>query len=210
MTDYHPLIARAVEGLDKSTGEARRALYERARTALVAQLRAVEPALSESEITKERLALEDAIRKVEAEAARKSRRGGTAPGRLRRGASARARPRMQHATEARPRRRERRATIGRAMQARAERAASGARADRPRATARRRPSAAEPGRHQGLPRRRQRRPTVSAARRPSHAIRARHARCIWTGLVAAPCRRAKNPSGLPRTTASSRNSTPKS
>src|SRR5271170_7771622 len=73
MTDYHPLIARAVEGLEKSTGEARRALYERARTALVSQLRAVEPALSESEITRERLALEDAIRKVEAEAARKSR-----------------------------------------------------------------------------------------------------------------------------------------
>ena len=73
MTDYHPLIARAVEGLDKSTGEARRALYERARTALVTQLRSVEPALSESEITKERLALEDAVRKVEAEAARKSR-----------------------------------------------------------------------------------------------------------------------------------------
>jgi hypothetical protein len=73
MTDYHPLIARAVEGLEKSTGEARRGLYERARTALVTQLRTVEPALSESEITKERLALEEAIRKVEAEAARKSR-----------------------------------------------------------------------------------------------------------------------------------------
>ena len=73
MTDYHPLIARAVEGLDKSTGEARRALYERARTALVTQLRAVEPALSESDITKERLALEEAIRKVEGEAARKAR-----------------------------------------------------------------------------------------------------------------------------------------
>jgi hypothetical protein len=73
MTDYHPLIARAVEGLDKGTGETRRALYERARTALVTQLRSVEPALSETEITKERLALEDAIRKVEAEVARKSR-----------------------------------------------------------------------------------------------------------------------------------------
>jgi len=73
MTDYHPLIIRAVEGLEKSTGEARRGLYERARTALVTQLRSVEPALSESEITKERLALEEAIRKVEAEAARKSR-----------------------------------------------------------------------------------------------------------------------------------------
>ncbi|HML07425.1 MAG TPA: hypothetical protein VK430_04765 [Xanthobacteraceae bacterium] len=73
MTDYHPLIARAVDGLDRSTGEARRALYERARNALVAQLRSSEPALSEAEITKERLALEEAIRKVEAEAARKSR-----------------------------------------------------------------------------------------------------------------------------------------
>src|SRR4029077_5129506 len=73
MTDYQPLIARAVEGLGKSSGEARRALYERARSALVAQLRAVEPALSESEITRERLSLEEAIRKVEADAARKSR-----------------------------------------------------------------------------------------------------------------------------------------
>jgi hypothetical protein len=73
MTDYHPLISRAVEGLGKSTGEARRALYERARSALVAQLRAVEPALSESEITRERLSLEEAIRRVEAEAARKNR-----------------------------------------------------------------------------------------------------------------------------------------
>ena len=72
MTDYHPLIARAVDGLAKNTGEARRALYERARSALVAQLRSVEPALSESDITKERLALEEAIRKVESEAARKA------------------------------------------------------------------------------------------------------------------------------------------
>ena len=72
MTDYHPLIARAVDGLAKNSGEARRALYERARAALVAQLRTVEPALSESDITKERLALEEAIRKVESEAARKA------------------------------------------------------------------------------------------------------------------------------------------
>src|SRR5215831_12514928 len=73
MADYYPLINKAVAGLDKSTGEARRALYERARTALVTQLRGVQPALSESDITRERLALEEAIRKVEAEAARKSR-----------------------------------------------------------------------------------------------------------------------------------------
>ena len=73
MADYYPLIARAVTGLDKGTGEARRALYERARIALVAQLRGVVPALSEADITRERLALEEAIRKVEAEAARRPR-----------------------------------------------------------------------------------------------------------------------------------------
>src|SRR5664279_805877 len=73
MADYHPLIARAVNGLDKNTGEIRRALYERARSALVNQLRSVEPALEESNITRERLALEEAIRKVEAEAAKRSR-----------------------------------------------------------------------------------------------------------------------------------------
>ncbi len=71
MADYHPLIARAVEGL--GSGEARRSLYERARAALVSQLRGIDPPLSEADITRERLALEDAIRKVEAEAVRRSR-----------------------------------------------------------------------------------------------------------------------------------------
>jgi len=72
MADYHPLIARAVAGLERNTGDARRALYERARSALVAQLRGVTPALSESDVTRERLALEEAIRKVEAESARQT------------------------------------------------------------------------------------------------------------------------------------------
>lgn len=74
MADYYPLIARAVAGLDPSaSGESRRALYERARTALITQLRGVEPALSEAEITRERLALEEAVRKVEAAAAQRPR-----------------------------------------------------------------------------------------------------------------------------------------
>ena len=73
MADYHPLIARAVEGLGNNTADARRTLYERARAALVAQLRGIDPPLSEAEITRERLALEDAIRKVEAESVRKAR-----------------------------------------------------------------------------------------------------------------------------------------
>ena len=79
MADYYPLIARAIAGLEKNTGEASRSLYERARTALVAQLRGVTPALEEAEITRERLSLEEAIRKVEAEAARRSRTEGAGP-----------------------------------------------------------------------------------------------------------------------------------
>lgn len=79
MADYYPLVARAVAGLDRNTGEARRALYERARTALVAQLRATTPPLDEAEITRERLALEEAIRKVETEAARRARQEAAAP-----------------------------------------------------------------------------------------------------------------------------------
>ncbi|MDE2604115.1 MAG: hypothetical protein KGL62_17375, partial [Bradyrhizobium sp.] len=85
MADYYPLIARAIAGLDPSApGESRRAVYERARSALIAQLRSVEPPLSESEITRERLSLEEAVRKVESEAAQRARDatragGGDAP-----------------------------------------------------------------------------------------------------------------------------------
>ncbi len=71
MADYYPLISRAVAALEKNSGENRRVLYERARSALLAQLRGVSPALNESDITRERLALEESIRKVEAESARK-------------------------------------------------------------------------------------------------------------------------------------------
>src|SRR3984893_13541827 len=74
MADYYPLIARAIAGLDPSApGESRRALYERARAALIAQLRSVQPPLSESEITRERLSLEESGRTVESEAAQRAR-----------------------------------------------------------------------------------------------------------------------------------------
>src|SRR5246127_4577958 len=87
MADYYPLIARAIAGLDPNApGESRRALYERARAALIAQLRSVDPPLSESEITRERLSLEEAVRRVESEAAQRARNppraggGGASPG----------------------------------------------------------------------------------------------------------------------------------
>src|ERR1700751_3399270 len=89
MADYYPLIARAIAGLDPSApGERRRALYERPRAALIAQLRTVQPPLSESEITRERLSLEEAVRKVESEAAQRARdasRGGGSVGPARAG-----------------------------------------------------------------------------------------------------------------------------
>ncbi|MBF9234844.1 histidine kinase [Microvirga alba] len=67
MADYYPLIARAVEGLADSSPETRRAVYERARTALIGQLRTLDPPLSEADIHQERLSLDAAIKRVEAE-----------------------------------------------------------------------------------------------------------------------------------------------
>jgi hypothetical protein len=68
MTDYQPLLARALKGLDRNTSEARRAVYDRARQALLNQLRSASPPMADADITRERLALEDAIRKTETEA----------------------------------------------------------------------------------------------------------------------------------------------
>jgi hypothetical protein len=67
MTDYLPLLTRAVANLDNNP-EARRKVYDRARQALLAQLRAMNPPLAEAEITRERLALEEAIRRLDQQA----------------------------------------------------------------------------------------------------------------------------------------------
>jgi hypothetical protein len=73
MADYYPVLSRAIAGLESNAPEQRRAVYERARKALVVQLRGYSPPLSESEITRERLALEDAVRRLEADARAPSR-----------------------------------------------------------------------------------------------------------------------------------------
>lgn len=70
MADYLAILKRAISALPSPTGEARRAVYEKARTALVNQLKSFDPPLPASEITQQRLQLEDAIRKVESEAAK--------------------------------------------------------------------------------------------------------------------------------------------
>jgi hypothetical protein len=105
MADYYPLIARAIAGLDPNApGESRRALYERARAALIAQLRSVQPPLSESEITRERLSLEEAVRKVESEAAQRAREASRTSGASPRAGDAlrRASARTQDAPSAQP------------------------------------------------------------------------------------------------------------
>ncbi len=74
MADYYELISKAVAGLDPAApSESRRALYERAQAALLVELRAITPPFTEAEITRERLALEEAVRRVEDEALRRAR-----------------------------------------------------------------------------------------------------------------------------------------
>ena len=51
----------------RTPAEARRAVYDKARNALIGQLKAVDPPLTTAEISRQRLELEEAIRKVERE-----------------------------------------------------------------------------------------------------------------------------------------------
>jgi len=68
MADYKELLRRAISALPENNGAARRAVYEKARSALVGQLRAISPPLPARDITQHRLQLEDCIRLVEQEA----------------------------------------------------------------------------------------------------------------------------------------------
>ena len=73
MADYYGLIKKAIARLDSDAPrESRRALYERARTAQITQLRSIIPPLSGAEITCEQLELEAAVRKIEAEVAERA------------------------------------------------------------------------------------------------------------------------------------------
>ena len=73
MTEYYPVLKRFVDGLTDNTAAARRTIYETARTVLLERLYGQRPALPAKEIMRERLALEDGVRKIEAEAARRLR-----------------------------------------------------------------------------------------------------------------------------------------
>jgi hypothetical protein len=72
MGDYYTIMVKAVGALDPNTGDARRRLYERARTAFLAELRGDDPGLAQSDIMAAQMALELAIGEVEADAQRQT------------------------------------------------------------------------------------------------------------------------------------------
>jgi hypothetical protein len=66
MADYHSLLMRAVANLPNASAAAtRRAIYDRARHALLTQLRTLRPPLPESDIAREENALDAAIAQIE-------------------------------------------------------------------------------------------------------------------------------------------------
>jgi hypothetical protein len=67
MTDYYPLVSRAMSALETDTAVARQALFKRLRKILSDQLQKRQPPASRSQIMRQRAALEAAIRKFEYE-----------------------------------------------------------------------------------------------------------------------------------------------
>ncbi len=67
MTDYYQVIASGIAGLKTNSPDSRREFYWLARTELEVQLSSLDPPPTQSEIMRERLALNEAIRNVESE-----------------------------------------------------------------------------------------------------------------------------------------------
>jgi hypothetical protein len=64
MAEYYAVLSKAVAGLESNSADARRAVYDKARNALIGQLKAIDPPLPTAEISRQRLELEEAIRRV--------------------------------------------------------------------------------------------------------------------------------------------------
>jgi hypothetical protein len=67
LADYYPLLSKAVAKLKPNNDRTRRQVFDRARAAITRQLHSYNPPLPMSEITGERLSLEQAVRRVEDE-----------------------------------------------------------------------------------------------------------------------------------------------
>jgi hypothetical protein len=68
MADFHSILSKGINALDRNTPEARRRLYECATAAFIAEMRGFDPALSQSEFQVAWRSLKEAIVKVEAAA----------------------------------------------------------------------------------------------------------------------------------------------
>lgn len=79
MADYYSLISRAISAIPGQTPDARQGVYERARKALVNQLRSIQPPVAEADIAAESRALEEAITRLEIELARANTQGAEKP-----------------------------------------------------------------------------------------------------------------------------------
>ncbi len=71
MAEYYPLLAKAVGSLPNSTPDTRRIVYERARKALIGQLRTYHPPVPDEDIERESVELDRAIERLETEIAAK-------------------------------------------------------------------------------------------------------------------------------------------
>lgn len=69
MAEYYPLLSRAVAGLRDAPAAQRQAIYERARGALLGQLRSMQPAVPTEAIDRESTELDAAIARLESEMA---------------------------------------------------------------------------------------------------------------------------------------------
>jgi hypothetical protein len=69
MADFYPVLKKAIDALPAGASrETRNALYDKARAALLRQLQARDPLPSEGDIMRQRLALEEVVRRIEQEA----------------------------------------------------------------------------------------------------------------------------------------------
>ncbi|WP_119309504.1 hypothetical protein [Cohaesibacter haloalkalitolerans] len=65
MADYYAILKRAVEAVPSQSREQRQTIYDKARKALLTKLQNMDPPLAPADISKQRMALEEAIRAVE-------------------------------------------------------------------------------------------------------------------------------------------------